>query len=165
MKNGFKIILLASLFIPSMVRAAGMQIYPSRLDFELKSGQQDAKTLTVTNPTADIQLFEISAEGFSQLIRTEPASFTLEPGEKKNVQVSVKSPLSGQTIAAEVSLTGRPLKESSLLVGAGVKIPVVITSQKTEETSKNKPAILTLLTLIFIGLLYYSNKSDKLAKK
>ncbi|MBI5530940.1 MAG: hypothetical protein HY918_05615 [Candidatus Doudnabacteria bacterium] len=164
MKNAFKVVLLTCLLIPTLAFAAGIQVYPSRMDFELKPGQQDAKFLTISNPTSDIQLFEVRAEGFSQLIRIEPASFTLESGEKKNVQISVKSPLSGQTIAAELTLTGKPLTENSLSIGAGVKIPVIINSQESEGVSKNKPAILALMILVFIGLLYYSNKRDKLNK-
>ena len=124
-------ILIASflLAVPSIVTAAGLQISPAKLEFTLPAQSASEQALTIVNPTADVQVFEVYADDFTDIIKAAPASFTLESGAKKTVKISVNtsSLKNDQHLVANLSVVGKPLADNKFSVGAGAKIPITIT--------------------------------------
>jgi P pilus assembly chaperone PapD len=142
---------------PTIALAAGIQVSPSRLEFSLNSGAQQSKDIVVANPTANVQLFEISADDFQNAISINPESFTLEAGARKTVSITV-NPKSlpqnqSQLFGTNLSVVSQPLANSSLGVGAGVKLPFVISFS---PAPKNNPAPLIVYktaALVFVLLI------------
>ena len=129
--------------------AAGVQINPEKLEFEVSGSKSKTKEIIVTNPTQDVQLFEVYADDYERAITTSPESFILEAGKSKKVSVTVKpSKLSAGIISVNVSIVGKPLAESRLQVNTGVKIPVSIKITGTEYRDLIFPLAVVLLAII-----------------
>ena len=126
------------LALPSIVAAAGLQISPAKLEFTLPAQSALEQTLTIVNPTADVQVFEVYADDFTDIIKAAPASFTLESGAKKSVKISVdaKRLKNNQHLGANLSVVGKPLADNKFSVGTGAKIPITIS-----VTADAKPKI------------------------
>ena len=146
--------------------AAGIQVSQARLDFTVAANRQSSQTLTVINPTADVQLFEVYPDDFTEAIKTNPASFTLEAGAKKTVTIAINlqglgSQTTGQIVSTNLSVVDKPLSGSQQFsVGTGVKIPISIIQTDQAGNWENKfisyrwilPA-LGLLLLVALGML------------
>ncbi|MBI4054317.1 MAG: hypothetical protein HY397_03245 [Candidatus Doudnabacteria bacterium] len=132
-KFTLNLIILLLLLYPSILLAAGIQVSPSKLDLVVTSNNASSVTLTVTNPTADVQVFEVYPEEFSELISVNPQSFTLEAGDQKTVTVTAKSDKkqsSSQTLKTNLAILANPLADSRFQAATGAKIPLSI---KMEE--------------------------------
>ena len=123
------IITISLLILPAGVLAAGLLVSPSKLDFSLTPQSKLEQTLTIVNPTADVQVFEVYADDFTDVIKATPSSFTLESGaiKKVNILIDAKSLNVDQHLVTNLSVVGKPLAESKFSVGAGAKIPIFIT--------------------------------------
>jgi hypothetical protein len=157
------------LFTPLLALASGIQVSPARLDFSVAGGGVTSQSLTVVNPTPDVQLFEIYPDNFAEQIKPEPTSFTLEAGAKKTVTVAVSGNARalGQILITTVSVVGNPLSGGqNFSVGAGVKIPVsIIQTVQTNPPNRQKQIASLFLAagLIFVGLWStYIHKTKKL---
>jgi hypothetical protein len=62
-----------------------MAVFPDRLNLNISGFQ----TLSITNPSQDVLLFEVYADEFKDLIEITPKSFTLESGAQKKVKVGL----------------------------------------------------------------------------
>ncbi len=126
MKLKFKIILiLASVFLATNVNASALKITPSSVYIESTLSKTAQKVIIIENPASDVAIFEVYPDNFSDQIRVFPASFTLNPGEKMEVSVSVKSEKEG-IWATYISVVSRPLSEKGLKTKAGAKVPLEI---------------------------------------
>ena len=158
MKYATKFIPVLLILQPLFAFAAGIQVSPARLDFTVAANRQTSQTLTVVNPTADVQLFEVYADNFTESVKTSPASFTLEAGAKKTVTVTVNfdSQNSNRILSTTLSVVGKPLLGSQQFsVGTGVKIPLSITQTAQTEPAKIPKAEMELtlaMLLIIVGL-------------
>ncbi len=124
-------LLLSALAFPlTTALAAGIQVSPAKLEFNISDGKPASATIVVANPTANVQLFEISADDFQSAISANPESVTLEAGTRKTIIITVAPkdlPQNGsQLLGTNLSVISRPLAASELGVGAGVKLPVTI---------------------------------------
>lgn len=127
--------------------SSGIQVSPNQLTLDSKIGYQDK--LTVLNPTADVQIFEVYSDNFQDAFNISPKSFTLESGSSRQVLISAqkKSNFQGSTLSTNISVVGKPLAlGTEIEIASGVKIPVTVNF----ETHNNNPNIKTLLGL---GLL------------
>lgn len=141
MKN-FLIIIFIFILFPVLSQAAGIQVSPSKIDFALRANESASKELIVVNPTADVQIFEVYPDEFSEIIKASPASFTLEAGEKKIVVVAAHSTAAeniSQILKTNLSVVGKPLIETRLQANTGVKIPLsVVIERAIMENESNK---------------------------
>src|SRR3989338_10080047 len=85
----FTSFILYSYFLIHSASAAGISVSPAKLDL-IVSGFQASAQIVVANPTRDVQVFEIYADDFAENFIFNPASFTLESGERKVVLVTIK---------------------------------------------------------------------------
>ena len=171
MKN-FLILILVLILFPFLSQAAGIQISPSKIDFILEvGGESVSKELVVVNPTADIQIFEVYPDEFSEIIKTNPASFTLEAGERKVVTVTARSSATeniSQVLKTNLSVVSKPLVETRLQANTGVKIPLSIVMEdiivKNEShiiSPKLFYAILIVVALGFGSITHFIFKKNK----
>ncbi|MCK5332574.1 hypothetical protein KAJ41_01775 [Candidatus Parcubacteria bacterium] len=167
-----KILILAFLLLPTIIQAAGIQVSLSKMDFAVEIGGGVAiKELVVVNPTADVQVFEVYPDEFSEIIKANPTSFTLEAGARKTVMVKVDpTDIKGSSkiLRTNFSVLGRPLVESRLQTNTGVKIPIlIIIDQETIKTESDNEISAELFYLILIivafgsGLVTYLIKHRK----
>jgi|GEM_PF-1417249 hypothetical protein len=168
------LLLLATLAFGYTALAAGIQVSPARLDFTVFGNRQASQTLTVVNPTDNVQLFEVYPDDFTEQIKTMPTSFTLEAGAKKTVTITVlpqqgNTQNSGQILSTNLSIVGKPLDSSQpFSVGTGVKIPlnVILSPGQTGPFDKQKQEAIVLFAagIIIAGLwsVYIHKISDKI---
>lgn len=134
MKLKFKIfiILLAGVFWSLNASASALKVAPSSLNFEAIRAKAMQKVITVENPGQDAALFEIYPDDFSGWISVNPASFVLNPGDKKEVLVSANFKSEG-IYAAFLSVVSKPLSQIKFETNAGVKIPLEIRVSKDKS--------------------------------
>lgn len=124
-----KEIVFISLFLlfPHVVMGAGVEASPSKLQLQTFSNTKAVTELTVRNPSADVQLFEIYADDFSDSIKIHPTSFVLEAGNSKSIAISYDAKRGKNTILkTNISVVARPLSESRFQFNSGIKIPITI---------------------------------------
>lgn len=165
--NVARIISIISLLLPSPAYAAGLSITPARLDFTVTNAKTVSQTLIVTNPTANVLVFEVYPDEFDNVIKVQPESFTLESGGRKEVLISVKTDrraLSENTnLATTLSVTGTALAEGKVNVTAGAKIPVSITNvPKKPQNNQLTPIVIIVPALIIIVFYYYNRRRRQL---
>ena len=169
MKYTTKLIPVLLILQPLFAQAAGIQVSPARLDFIVPGNSQVSQNLTVVNPTADVQLFEVYPDDFTENVKAVPQSFTLEAGAKKTVAITVNPQTGslqnqGQILSTNLSVVGKPLADNQKFsVGTGVKIPLNITLTAGSAPNNTKTpfaAILLAVAIIILGLWsFYIHKT------
>ncbi len=157
MKN-FLILILIFILFPVLSQAAGIQVSPSRMDFALRANESASQELIVVNPTADVQIFEAYPDEFPEIIKANPASFTLEAGGKKIVVVTAYPAAAenvSQILKTNLSVVGKPLIETRLQANTGVKIPLSVVIERAiieNESDKRISPRLFYAILIVVAL-------------
>ncbi|NOQ68087.1 hypothetical protein GQ568_01445 [Patescibacteria group bacterium] len=168
----FLILILIFILLPALSQAAGIQVSPSRIDFVLEKNRSASKELVVANPTADVQIFEVYSDEFPEIIKVNPASFTLEAGGRKTVTVTAYLSATenvSQILKTNLSVVGKPLVETRLQANTGVKIPLSIVIEhiiiENESNKKISPglfyAILIVVALGFGSITHFILKKSK----
>ncbi len=155
--------------LPTIAIAAGIQVSPAKLDFAAAIGKSVTQNITVVNPTADVQVFEVYSDDFADAIKPMPASFTLESGGKKTVSITVdalkiNSEKTGK-LGTNLSVVAKPLADNKFSVGTGVKIPLTITINTAPEVKNNSRLMLFslgLFLLVCLGIYFKMIKTQKL---
>jgi len=152
MKNFLFLVLI---LFPVLSQAAGIQVSPSKIDFILETNKPVSQELIVVNPTADVQIFEVYPDEFPEIIKTNPASFTLEAGGRKTVVITAYSAItenSSQILKTNLSVVSKPLIETRLQASTGVKIPIAIVVKneiiKTDSDNKISAGLFYIILII-----------------
>ena len=173
-----KILILILVFIlfPALSQAAGIQISPSKMDFMVEIGGEPVfKELVVVNPTADVQVFEVYPDEFSEIIKANPASFTLEAGARKIVIVKIdpaKIEGPSKILRTNFSILGKPLIETRLQTNTGVKIPLSVAIEhiiiENESNKRISPRLFyAILIVVALGfgsithLIFNKKRNDR----
>jgi len=144
---------LILLGVPFGVCAAGIQVSPSSLKFEIRAGEEAEKEIVVVNPAADVQIFEIFADEFSDLVKINVSSFTLEPNSKKTVSIKIDSKSKNKNpgiYKTHLSVIAKPLLDSRFQANTGVKIPVLIVFLSAGESGTRTLPFWTLYVFIVL---------------
>lgn len=131
-----KLLLFLSILVPTITSASGIEVTPSKLELKVTSTNSASATLTIANPTADVQVFEIYPDDFAEIILASPQSFTLESGVRKVVTITVKPNKDGkasQILQTNLSILAKPLADSRFQANTGVKVSLSITSVKDKS--------------------------------
>jgi hypothetical protein len=123
------LIAIILIFLPLAALASGIEVKPAKLELSAGPGQTATAKITVGNPTADVQIFEVYADDFADSIKLNPQSFTLEAGDSKTVEVSARGAGPG-IFKTEISVVGKPLSDARLVAGTGVKIPLTVSTSE-----------------------------------
>ncbi len=151
---------LGLLLFPSLALASGIKVSPEKLQFET-GGKTQRKEIVVANPTADVQLFEVYADDFSKAITANPASFTLEAGNRKTVTITVDpSKLGSGITTTNLSVVGKPLTDSRVQINTGVKIPITISAHQPWYRKIILP-IGILVIAIAVAANFYKSRKQK----
>ncbi len=165
-----RIFVIVFILLPFLAQASGIQVSPSKIDIITEINKPMSGELTVANPTADVQIFEIYPDEFPEIIKASPASFTLEAGAKKIVAVTVYPSAVenvSRVLRTDLSVVGKPLIETRLQTNTGVKIPitVVISHSAAMDEFDNRVYIRLLYIILIIVsfgaiiyLIYSKNK-------
>ena len=128
---GFSFLLLPTFYILFSVPAAlavGLQVNPSKIKLEGNVGEKFQTHLSVSNPSPEVAVFDVYPDSFDLQIKTSPASFVLESGQSREVNISFNFSDSGQ-FQTNLSVVARPLSKNSFNASGGVKIPVELIIQ------------------------------------
>lgn len=143
--------------LTATAQAAGIQVSPAKLDFAIINGKPASQTITVVNPTVDVQVFEVYSDDFTDIVKPLPSSFTLESGARKTVEIKIDASVtrqSGGKLGTTLSVVGKPLADNKFSVGTGVKIPLTINFAGVKtKTIGYQWVIIGLLTLIILAML------------
>ncbi|KKW23077.1 MAG: hypothetical protein UY65_C0009G0003 [Parcubacteria group bacterium GW2011_GWA2_51_12] len=122
-----------SLLSPMLAHAAGIEVTPARLTLIVAAGKTGELELAVRNPTADVQVFEVYPDSFTDTLSVEPKSFTLEAGAGRSVKISLQKPLeANQKLQTDISVVASALSPAALQANSGIKIPISVeVGQKT----------------------------------
>ena len=97
MSNYYKLLFITTVIVitsPLFANASGLSVSPSSLEFIPTSIKQaENKTVTVHNPTGELQNIEIDAGALKTWLIIEPKTFTLKPGEQRTVDIKLILPL------------------------------------------------------------------------
>jgi P pilus assembly chaperone PapD len=109
----------------SSALALSVGVAPGKLDFKVRPGGTEVKTLNVINQSDQAAQFQVYIEGENQnWFEITPAQFSLGAGEVREVEIAVAPSLF--TTAGdrdfEMCILCLP-PETELRVGAGVKVP------------------------------------------
>ncbi|OGE81317.1 MAG: hypothetical protein A2826_02045 [Candidatus Doudnabacteria bacterium RIFCSPHIGHO2_01_FULL_43_23] len=148
-----KLLLLIFLLIPLSAHAAGVEISPSRLHVAGQLGDEMSAEIVVSNPTADILLFDVYPDDFADSISVSPKSFTLESGERKKIQLQITAQNEGRLLTTNISVLAKPLAESRFSANTGIKIPLTITV--ASDTSDALPAWVFFVYLAMAMVILY----------
>ena len=127
--------IITLLLIPSTVVAAGLEVTPAKLELRASPKESATKSITISNPTADVLLFDVFPDDFADIISVSPKSFTLESGAKQTVKVLIAPPRSNRIITTNLSILAKPLSDSKFQTNAGVKIPISVTVAASRTVS------------------------------
>lgn len=152
-------ILAFSLLSTLPVEAAGLEISPAKIELTANLDKSAEAAITVANPTADVQIFEVYPDDFVDQFKISPSSFTLEAGGRKSVAVSFNPSKNNQKLSTTISVVARPLAESRFEANSGVKVPITITIEKTAMSPLLKIIIAgaAVLFIILLAIILYRN--------
>jgi LPXTG-motif cell wall-anchored protein len=156
--------LVAYILSAHSAMASGIQVSPARLAFEV-SGKPQSKELVVVNPTADVQVFRVYADNFTDAFIVSPESFTLEAGQRKNVLVTVnpKRMSANSSMTTTISVIGSPLVSGQLPVGTGAKVAVTVTSTgRSFITENGLIAGAAAVLMAGIGVYWFRRRRKKI---
>ena len=148
--------IIVLLLFTSSAAAVGIGVTPGRMEFSIRPGGTEMKTLHVINQANQKSEFQVYVEGENGAWFTIiPGEFTLNAQETRSVEILVAPPL---TTAPEehdfsICITSVP-PSSDLSIGAGIKVPTHV--QITELPVMAIQwwiASVVILAIVAIGLL------------
>lgn len=113
------------LLICGFVQAITLKVSPAEINIKASPGFLIEKEMVVSNPGDNAAIFEVYTDSFSEWIKIKPASFNLESGASKRVNIAVKNREEG-LFSTNISVLARPLGEKQFKTNSGVKIPLTV---------------------------------------
>ncbi len=144
-------ILIVSLFCcllisVSCVHGIGIGVNPAKMEFEMGTGENVWKNITVSNPESAELRYQVYIENKSiDWIKISDPGFSLESDQKKQITVQF-TPTTGEVGEFDAKICVVTLKPGgSFNIGSGVKIPVHITIEKSATPFYTNPIIIVLM--------------------
>ena len=166
----FKLSWAAGIFIAAVttafapqVFAAGIQIFPEKVEISIEPGHTSHFTLTVANPTRQVELVEIYPDELQENFSIQPQSFTLEAGQRKEISISAtdKNLKDGQKAATHLSVVAKPLGENEISVAAGTKLPLSLEIKSKPANKVLETTSLAAASIVALGFLGWLIKRQR----
>ena len=109
----------------AIANAVGVSVTPSKLLIETQANKLSKTIIVVKNPSPVVGIYDIYFDDYSQWIKINPSSFTLESGEAKKVELQIRPPGAG-IFAGQISVVAKPLSSREFQANSGLKIPFEI---------------------------------------
>ncbi len=124
----------------------GIGVNPAKMEFEMGTGENVWKNITVSNPESAELGYQVYIENKSiDWIKISDQEFSLEPDQKKQITVQF-TPTAGEVGEFDTKICVVTLKPGgSFNIGSGVKIPVHITIEKSATPFYTNPIIIVLM--------------------
>lgn len=137
--------------------AVGISVSPPSLELRGTPNKKITGTFTVTNPSRETVVYEITNDGLLTLAIT-PTTFLLEPATSAKVTVEYDSPAQRLTNSrTNLSILGRPLTVQPTQAASGVKLPVSISTGQVAGASTHRFDLsilgIVLLDIFLLGWL------------
>ncbi|MDY6893179.1 MAG: hypothetical protein SVO26_05630, partial [Chloroflexota bacterium] len=132
--------------------AGGVGASPKELHFETHS-TDSTRLLTVVNTGSNVSDYSVFVEGeYEEWFEITPSTFTLKPGENKEVAITLSPPLlaSGDHDATICVVSFEP--SSGLNIGTGIKVPARMTLTLVSHIFYTFIAITLALLVLMIVL-------------
>ena len=85
--------IIGLLSFSSLALAAGVGVTPGKMEFRVRPGGVEKKTLCVINPSDEESQFLVYVEGeHEEWFKITPSEFTLGPQETRDIEVAVAPP-------------------------------------------------------------------------
>ncbi|MCX6797063.1 MAG: hypothetical protein NTX98_01115 [Candidatus Doudnabacteria bacterium] len=170
MKTRILITVGVYLLTPAFVLASGLSVSPTRLDFVIKDKTAAPKIqeIIVANPTTETVIMEIVPDNFAGLIIPAPQIFSLAPGGRKTVFITLaqnyeKFFFSANKIKTNLSIVAKPLNGGNFSVMSGIKLPVNIKLIQSNQPAHQKQAIgLAALFILLIVWLWKKYEAPRI---
>ena len=148
------LVVLSLIIFPSQVLALGLGVTPGKLDFSVRPGGTEAKTLNVINQSNQESLFRVYVEGeFEEWFLISPGEFSLAPQQSKGVEIVVAPPLTASD-EHDFSICVVSLPAGSdLRIGAGVKVPAHVQILEYPVALILEGGIATLALVVLASIL------------
>jgi len=128
------------------VHGIGIGVNPAKMEFEMGTGENVWKNITVSNPESAELRYQVYIENKSiDWIKISDPEFSLESDQKKQITVQF-TPTAGEVGEFDAKICVVTLKPGgSFNIGSGVKIPVHITIEKSATPFYTNPIIIVLM--------------------
>ena len=138
------------------VHGIGIGVNPAKMEFEMGTGENVWKNITVSNTESAELGFQVYIENQSiDWIKISDQEFSLEPHQKKQITVQF-APTAGEVGEFDAKICVVTLKPGEgFNVGSGVKIPVHITIEKSATPFYTNPIIIVLIMSGLLIILLY----------
>lgn len=140
-------IIAVLLFIPGVVWAAGIEVRPAKLNVELNASGGSYE-FQVKNPSKQVQVFEVYADDFADIISITPQSFTLEAGGSRSVALAITPKGESRIMQTNLSMVANNLVGQNFQAQAGLKIPLVISFISAPQSTTDRQ----LIFLVYAGV-------------
>ena len=118
------LLVIGSLFFsPYQLQAAGLAVSPDKLDLVGAPGQKIFSQFEVVNISDQAAAYEITGEDLNDQLSFEPQRFSLQPGDNRQIKLTVQWPKKGQ-LATTINILSQPLATSTFSAVAGIKLPL-----------------------------------------
>jgi len=176
MKKIILSILVIFLFLNSdlAVFAIGLSVFPKKLEIESKVNKTVTEKIMVKNPSAEVSVFKVYPDDFDNFIKIVPPSFILEFQDSKEVTVEI-TPKEEGILKTSISIEAFPVASGTFDAGGGIKIPLTITVNNSQNfwlaKLPNWPfrtdeiVWIILLILIISGVLFAIRQKPLKTKK
>lgn len=156
------LIVLGLIIFPSQVLALGLGVAPGKLDFTVRPGGTETKTLNVINQSNQESLFRVYVEGeFEEWFLISPGEFSLAPQQSKGVQIVVAPPLTASD-EHDFSICVVSLPAGSdLRIGAGVKVAAHVQILEYPVALILGGGIATLALVMLAGILIWRRQRTR----
>lgn len=150
---------LALIWIPGLVKGSGIAVSPAKLELTVEAQTKFPEALAVTNPTADVLLFEVYPDEFNDLIKLDPATFIIEAGGKQYIAITFDPDQlpdrSSSLLTTNISVVSKPLLDSRFQANTGVKIPITLSYPYQKPRSLEAWLIFSISLAILLTLKLY----------
>lgn len=144
-------------------------LQPNSLDSSRNGAFQTvSKEIIVANPTTETVIMEIVPDDFAGLIIPAPQIFSLAPGGRKTVFITLaqnyeKFFFSANKIKTNLSIVAKPLNGGNFSVMSGIKLPVNIKLIQSNQPAHQKQAIgLAALFILLIVWLWKKYEAPRI---
>lgn len=152
-KISFSIIFFIIAF-PFTSQAIGIQVSPPKLEIRTTENSSKEVELAIANPTTDVLLFQTYPEDFSNFIKMNPSSFTLEAGGNKRVKVQVLG-VGSKIYETNIDILASQLGSEKLGTAAGVRVPITVYVGPSLNRVANESPYYVFFVIALVLLLLY----------
>ena len=143
------------LIFPFSAYSVGISVSPPSLELRGAPNKKITGAFTVTNPSRETVIYEITNDGLFSLAIT-PTTFLLEPNKSAIVSVEyqpIDKLTTDKLTTTQLSVLGRPLTVNPTQAASGIKLPVSIATGQVAGAATRRYDPMMMGIILFDALL------------